>query len=160
LTANFNTKVSIASKENINKNLLIDNNVKINEKEFSQSNLKSFFDNKIIINQTDVLIKLLKNEKLFGDYLELHKGWMSIPTKTNINGQVIDKGIFLKEELNTYQIQDLCHKYIEGRDIHRYYIDKIEKYVNIVNIDNKTKNWHFSNKIILQRIYPKSRFNA
>ena len=42
----------------------IDNNVKINEKEFSQSNLKSFFDNKIIINQTDVLIKLLKKQVL------------------------------------------------------------------------------------------------
>ena len=152
LSDTYITKVSIASKENINKSLLIDNNARINEKEFSQNNLKTFFDNKIIINQTDVLIKLLKNERIFGNYLELHKGWMSIPIKTNINGQVIDKGIFVKEELDIYQIGNLCHKYIEGRDIHRYNIDKVEKYVNIENIDNKTKNWHFSNKIILQRI--------
>jgi type I restriction-modification system DNA methylase subunit len=152
LNNNFNTKVSMGSKENINKNLSIDDNTKMNEKKFPQTNLKSFFDNKIIINQTDVLIKLLKNEKLFGNYLELHKGWMSIPTQTNINEQIIDKGIFTKEELERYDIKNLCHKYLEGRDIHRYYIDEIEKYVNIDNIDAKTKNWHFVNKIILQRI--------
>lgn len=152
LSDELKTNFSTASKDKINKSQVINDLVKINKKEFFQNNLKISFDNKIIINQTDVLMKLLKSENKFGDYLELHKGWMSIPTKTNINGQVIDKGIFSKEELEVYDIRNYCHKYLEGKDIHRYYFDKVEKYVNIENIDTKTRNWHFSNKIILQRI--------
>jgi len=148
----FFTKLSTASKEKLNSISTIEDTVKIEIKTIPQNDIKSFFDNKIIIKQSKVLLKLLRCEQKLGDYLELHKGWMSIPKQTDIDNNIIDKGIFSKNEINKYKIENICHKYLEGKDTHRYYIDNVEKYVNIANIDNKTKNWHFSKKIILQRI--------
>ena len=146
------SKFSTISKQKLNNTLTIDDNVKINIKTLFQNEIKVFFDNKIIIKQSDVLIKLLQCKMKLGNYLELHKGWMSIPKTTIVNEDVIEQGIFTKNEIDTYQIKNICHKYLEGRDTHRYYIDNVEKYVNIENIDSKTKTWHFANKIILQRI--------
>jgi hypothetical protein len=45
-----------------------------------------------------------------------------------------------------------CNLYLEGRDIHRYFSDNVQKYVFIDGIDKKTKGWHFNPKIVLQRI--------
>ena len=40
-----------------------------------------------------ILNKLLKNSLRFGNYLELHKGWMSVPKKIKIGLIEIEKGI-------------------------------------------------------------------
>ena len=146
------TRLSSISKEKLNTNLMLDDSVKTGLIDTCQKKFISLFDNKIIINQSDILLKLMKCKKTLGDYLELHKGWMSIPKVTQVNGELINKGVFTKSELQEYQVQDICHKYLEGKDMHRYYIDTVEKFVNINDIDKKTKSWHFSKKIILQRI--------
>ena len=99
-----------------------------------------------------ILNKLLKNNLKFGNYLELHKGWMSVPKKIEVNSKEIETGIFTKEEAIKNDIIGNCSEYLEGRDIHRYFTDQVDKYVYIRNIDKITKEWHFSPKIILQRI--------
>jgi len=152
LSTQLMTKFSTISKQELNNTLTIDDKVKNNIKTLFQNEIKVFFENKIIIKQSDVLIKLLKCKMKLGNYLELHKGWMSIPKQTIVNENIIEKGIFTKTEINTYQINNICHKYLEGRDTHRYYVDDVDKYVNIEKIDSKTKTWHFADKIILQRI--------
>lgn len=118
-----------------------------------QDSIINKYDEKIIINTNSLVEKLICSEKMFGNYLELHKGWMSIPKSVNYRGKSYPKGIFTSDELNIIKgLSEYCIKYLEGRDIHRYYLDKTDKYVYIQNIDEKTKKWHFSPKIILQRI--------
>jgi methylase of polypeptide subunit release factors len=152
LEKTFLTEVCTASKDLLIKNSSIDDTVKLNKTILFQSNIKDSFDGKIVIKQSSLLVKLLKSQKKFGDYLELHKGWMSIPEETHLNNGKISQGIFSIDEIHDYQIEHKCCHYLEGKDIHRYFIDKVNKYVNIENIDSKTQDWHFSKKIILQRI--------
>jgi type I restriction-modification system DNA methylase subunit len=117
-----------------------------------QSDIVSLYDGKIILNQNPVVTKMLSTKTKFGDRLVLHKGWMSIPETTTYQGQTFDTGKFSKEEVRQYGLQDICKPYLEGRDIHRYYFDEVEKFVNASGMDTKTEGWHFQEKIILQRI--------
>lgn len=128
-------------------------NVYRNEINIEQQLIANKYDGLIIINVNSIINKLISNKKKFGDYLELHKGWMSIPQKSVVGNHIIDKGIFTSEEINSnIELSKVCDLYLEGRDIHRYFIDRVRKYVYINTIDKKTKSWHFSPKIILQRI--------
>ena len=117
-----------------------------------QSEVLEKFGGKIIIKQDLIVNRLLQTKGRFGDKLSLHKGWMSVPTSTIVNGNNIEQGIFTKQEVQRQQLGEITEKYLEGRDIHRYYTDPVEKYVNTQNIDKKTKDWHNQEKIILQRI--------
>ncbi|EKT4535236.1 N-6 DNA methylase [Flavobacterium psychrophilum] len=124
-----------------------------NEIEIEQNLISKKYDGLIIINVNSIINKLIANDKKFGDYLELHKGWMSVPEKAILGERIINKGIFSLTELESdIELSKHCNLYLEGRDIHRYFSDKVEKYVFIDGIDKKTKNWHFNPKIILQRI--------
>ena len=143
------------SNRNVN-NLYLKESLK-NNIQLSQEEILMKYNNKIIVNMNSILNKLLKNSLRFGDYLELHKGWMSIPKKIKIGLTEIEKGIFTKEEAIKNNIINNCSEYLEGRDIHRYFTDKVNKYVYIKNIDKTTKEWHFSPKIILQRIVGQNR---
>ncbi|WP_248615318.1 Eco57I restriction-modification methylase domain-containing protein [Leptotrichia trevisanii] len=143
------------SNRNVN-NLYLKESLK-NNIQLSQEEILMKYNNKIIVNINSILNKLLKNSLRFGDYLELHKGWMSIPKKIKIGLTEIEKGIFTKEEAIKNNIINNCSEYLEGRDIHRYFTDKVNKYVYIKNIDKTTKEWHFSPKIILQRIVGQNR---
>lgn len=141
----------------INKNLQQSNggmlSVYKNEVDLKQSLISSKYEGLIIININEIINKIFENEKKFGDYLELHKGWMSIPEKAILGDRVIQKGIFTSDELKfDFELSKNCSLYLEGRDIHRYFTDNVEKYVFIDGIDKKTKGWHFNPKIILQRI--------
>lgn len=117
-----------------------------------QSDIVSLYDSKIIFNQNPVVTKMLSIKSRFGDRLSLHKGWMSIPETTVYHGQTFDTGKFTKDEVRQYGLQEICMPYLEGRDIHRYYFDEVEKFVNTSGMDAKTESWHFQEKIILQRI--------
>jgi len=152
ISKNLVSVLSTASKVKLNQNLSIDNNIKDNVVLINQTEIKEFYDYKIIIKQSNVLKKLLKCNNKLGDYLELHKGWMSVPKQTKSNDTIINKGIFNKQEVVQLNILNTCNQYLEGKDIHRYYTDKVDKYVNIEIIDKKTKCWHFEDKLILQRI--------
>ena len=143
------------SNRNVN-NLYLKESLK-NNIQLSQEEILMKYNNKIIVNINLILNKLLKNSLRFGNYLELHKGWMSIPKKIKIGLTEIEKGIFTKEEAIKNNIINNCSEYLEGRDIHRYFTDKVNKYVYIKNIDKTTKEWHFSPKIILQRIVGQNR---
>lgn len=124
-----------------------------NEVIIEQELITKKYDGLIIINVNTIINKLISNKKKFGDYLELHKGWMSIPVKTTIGNRIIEKGIFNLDEINSdTELSKHCNLYLEGRDIHRYFTDNVYKYVFIDEIDKKTKTWHFNPKIILQRI--------
>ncbi|WP_127845756.1 Eco57I restriction-modification methylase domain-containing protein [Psychroflexus aestuariivivens] len=124
-----------------------------NETTLPQELIMKRYDGKIIINTNSTLDKLIKCKKKFGDYLELHKGWMSVPKTFEYNSEIIDQGTLESSELKNYNsIKEDFNKYLEGRDIHRYYTDRTDKYVSVQKIDKKTKKWHFSPKIILQRI--------
>lgn len=114
--------------------------------------LATIYDSKIISNLNGILSKILSIKGRFGDKVELHKGWMSVPKQTEFNGQVIESGKFNKSEVEQYGIQEICQPYLEGRDIHRYSVDKVDKFVNIYRMDKKTESWHYQEKIILQRI--------
>lgn len=138
------------SNKNVN-NLYLKESLK-NNIQLSQEEILMKYNNKIIVNMNSVLNKLLKNNLKFGNYLELHKGWMSVPKKIEVNSKEIETGIFTKEEAIKNDIIGNCSEYLEGRDIHRYFTDQVDKYVYIRNIDKITKEWHFSPKIILQRI--------
>lgn len=143
------------SNRNVN-NLYLKESLK-NNIQLGQEEILMKYNNKIIVNINSILNKLLKNSLRFGNYLELHKGWMSIPKKIKIGSTEIEKGIFTKEEAIKNNIINNCSEYLEGRDIHRYFTDKVNKYVYIKNIDKTTKEWHFSPKIILQRIVGQNR---
>lgn len=117
-----------------------------------QSDIVSLYDSKIILNQNPIVSKMLATKGKFGDKLTLHKGWMSIPETTVYRGKQIDSGKFSKTEVQQYGIQEICKPYLEGRDIHRYYRDNVEKFVNVSGMDTKTESWHYQEKIILQRI--------
>lgn len=143
------------SNRNVN-NLYLKESLK-NNIQLSQEEILMKYNNKIIVNINSILNKLLKNSLRFGNYLELHKGWMSIPKKIKIGLTEIEKGIFTKEEAIKNNIINNCSEYLEGKDIHRYFTDKVNKYVYIKNIDKTTKEWHFSPKIILQRIVGQNR---
>lgn len=124
-----------------------------NEIKIRQVAINDKYKGMIIINANNIVNKLIGCENVFGDYLELHKGWMSVPSKVQLSATKYEKGIFsLEEIINDEELKKHANLFLEGRDIHRYYLDKVEKYVYINDIDNKTKNWHFSPKIILQRI--------
>ncbi len=127
-------------------------NVYNNEIEVSQSSIVSKFNNIVIISLTPLLIKLASCKKRFGDYLELHKGWMSIPQQVVFENITYD-GIYTNVELKESKyLEENSALYLEGRDIHRYYKDNVEKYVFIKGMDKKTTTWHLKPKIILQRI--------
>ena len=143
------------SNRNVN-NLYLKESLK-NNIQLSQEEILMKYNNKIIVNMNSILNKLLKNSLRFGNYLELHKGWMSVLKKIKIGLIEIEKGIFTKEEAIKNNIINNCSEYLEGRDIHRYFTDKVNKYVYIKNIDKTTKDWHFSPKIILQRIVGQNR---
>jgi len=129
-----------------------------NDIEIPQELISKKYDGLIIIRANSVIDKLIDLNKKFGDYLELHKGWMSVPDKVNINHKIIEQGVFTNQEMRSDSLlASYCNLYLEGRDIHRYYIDKIEKYVYIKDIDKKTKEWHLNPKIILQRIVGQNR---
>ena len=142
-----NLKVSNKNINNLYLKESLKNNIQLNQEEILNK-----YDNKIIVNMNLVLDKLLKNDLKFGNYLELHKGWMSVPKKIKVNSKEIGTGVFTKEEAIKNNIINSCSEYLEGRDIHRYFIDQVDKYVYIEDIDKITKEWHFSPKIILQRI--------
>lgn len=142
---------SVDKKELSGSRVLNQYSTKLNSS-IRQSEILELFEGKLIINQDPVMTKMLKIKGRFGDELELHKGWMSVPTSTIYNNQQIDTGIFTKQEVERYGISDVCRKYLEGRDIHRYYFDNVEKYVNVMGMDKKTVGWHNTPKIILQRI--------
>jgi type I restriction-modification system DNA methylase subunit len=129
-----------------------------NEVEMPQVLISKKYDSLIIINANSIINKLIDLDKRFGDFLELHKGWMSIPDKVNLNNRLIKKGIFTNQEIESDNLlASHCNLYLEGRDIHRYYFDKVEKFVYIKEIDKKTKKWHLNPKIILQRIVGQNR---
>ena len=147
-----NLRVSNRNVNNLYLKESLKNNIQLNQEEILMK-----YNNKIIVNTNSILNKLLKNSLRFGNYLELHKGWMSIPKKIKIGLTEIEKGIFTKEEAIKNNIINNCSEYLEGKDIHRYFTDKVNKYVYIKNIDKTTKEWHFSPKIILQRIVGQNR---
>ena len=122
------------------------------ETKVRQFDILSTYNGKIIIDQSPIVTKMLEIEGKFGDRLELHKGWMSVPEETEHNGKIFNSGVFNKEQVQQFQLQDICKRYLEGRDIHRYYHDEPDKFVNIKGMDKKTLSWHFKEKIILQRI--------
>ncbi len=120
--------------------------------QIKQSDILNNYDGKVIINQDPVMTKMLRVKGRFGAKLELHKGWMSVPTETRVGDRLFETGIFNKSDVEQYDLGATCKRYIEGRDIHRYYIDKVEKYVNAAGMDKKTYEWHHHPKIVLQRI--------
>ena len=161
---NTETSIIILHKNNTTNSLV---NFKVSEKNIQNLYLKDSFKNVISINKNDIiekynkkfivniniiLDKLLKLNEKFGTYLELHKGWMSVPKKIKNDKFNFEKGIFTKEEIEKKGLSEYCSRYLEGRDIHRYYIDNVEKYVYSNDIDKTTKLWHYTPKLILQRI--------
>ena len=161
---NIETSIIILHKNNTTNSLV---NFKVSEKNIQNLYLKDSFKNVISINKNDIiekynkkfivninsiLDKLLKLNEKFGTYLELHKGWMSVPKKIKNDKFNFEKGIFTKEEIEKNGLSEYCSRYLEGRDIHRYYIDNVEKYVYSNDIDKTTKLWHYTPKLILQRI--------
>ncbi len=161
---NTETSIIILHKNNTTNSLV---NFKVSEKNIQNLYLKDSFKNVISINKNDIiekynkkfivninsiLNKLLKLNEQFGTYLELHKGWMSVPKKIKNDKFNFEKGIFTKEEIEKNGLSEYCSRYLEGRDIHRYYIDNVEKYVYSNDIDKTTKLWHYTPKLILQRI--------
>lgn len=161
---NTETSIIILHKNNTTNSLV---NFKVSEKNIQNLYLKDSFKNVISINKNDIiekynkkfivninsiLNKLLKLNEKFGTYLELHKGWMSVPKKIKNDKFNFEKGIFTKEEIEKNGLSEYCSRYLEGRDIHRYYIDNVEKYVYSNDIDKTTKLWHYTPKLILQRI--------
>ena len=161
---NTETSIIILHKNNTTNSLV---NFKVSEKNIQNLYLKDSFKNVISINKNDIiekynkkfivninsiLDKLLKLNEKFGTYLELHKGWMSVPKKIKNDKFNFEKGIFTKEEIEKNGLSEYCSRYLEGRDIHRYYIDNVEKYVYSNDIDKTTKLWHYTPKLILQRI--------
>lgn len=117
-----------------------------------QDDIINKYQNKIIININNIIDKVLFSTNTFKDYLELHKGWMSVPKKVKVDTLELNKGIFTKKEVLDLDIEKYCTPYLEGRDIHRYFIDNVDKFVYSQDMDEKTKSWHFDKKIILQRI--------
>ena len=145
-----NLKIVDKELQEKNRNLV---NVFKNEDDIKQDDILTLLDGIIVINPDKLVIKLLKNPMRFKNYLTLHKGWMSVPDVIKTDEIFYDKGIFQHDEIeNDEFLLNNCNKYLEGKDIHRYYTDNVDKFVYIKDIAEKTKSWHFSNKIILQRI--------
>lgn len=128
-----------------------ENTLKIKSKSSSKE-LMSICEGKIITNLNNILRKLLLIKGKFGDSVELHKGWMNVPKITNHENILIKSGIFTSEQITNLNIDKICQPYLEGRDIHRYYVDEVDKFVNISGMDKKTMEWHYQEKIVLQRI--------
>lgn len=123
------------------------------EHEIKQPDFTNTYEGKIVTKPSSTLKKIISQKHTLKEFATLHKGWMSVPKTTKIDSEVIDQGIFTKDELKSNpQLIEITSKYLEGRDIHRYYIDANQKFVNITDIDKKTKEWHQQPKIILQRI--------
>jgi len=148
LPLNNETKIITAKKEKNYPAIVIKEEYKIEQKKFNE-----IFDGKIVTKPSLILAKLLSQKSKLSDFASVHKGWMSIPQKTSIGKETIEKGVFNKDEVDKNpQLKSTTSEYIEGRDIHRYYIDDVKKFVNIANMDKKTINWHNQPKVVLQRI--------
>ncbi len=151
---NYNNFINLGKidKEKINYSSNLDLSTYFNNS-FKQNDFFSIYKEKIVIDANSILEKLINIKDVFWGHLDLHKWWMSIPNSTEISWEKYDKWTFSYEEINNSEIlKNNTIKYLEWRDIHRYYIDNTSKYVNISNIDEKTKKWHISEKIALQRI--------
>lgn len=118
-----------------------------------KSNIEKYLGSKIVIKFNDTISKILNKSNKLGDYLELHKGWMSVPNKTICNGIEYKSKILSTEDINKNpSLKEIMAPCLEGKDIHRYYLDKVDKWVNIKAMDSKTLGWHNAPKIITQRI--------
>lgn len=142
------TKLMTAKKEKDYSGIIIGE-----EYELEQEKFEEIFEGKIVTKPSSILVKILAQKHKLLNFASTHKGWMSVPESTVVNGETINKGVFSESEVNSNsQLKSIVSEYIEGRDIHRYYIDDVKKFVNIKNIDKKTKGWHNQPKIALQRI--------
>ena len=149
---NNSIQLSSIDKKEVLHSKAINSGSLISTTKSKQVDIVSIYGSKIIINQDPVVTKILGIKGRFGSKLQLHKGWMSVPEATNHQGRVFDVGTFSREQVQQYNLHCICKKYLEGRDIHRYYFDEVEKYVNVSGMDAKTEDWHSQEKIILQRI--------
>jgi type I restriction-modification system DNA methylase subunit len=142
------TKLMTAKKEKDYSGILIGE-----EHELEQEKFSKIFEGKIVTKPSSILVKLLTQKHKLHDFVSTHKGWMSVPEKTIIGGNIIEQGVFNESEVkNNPKLKSITSEYIEGRDIHRYYIDDVKKFVNTTGIDKKTSKWHNQPKIVLQRI--------
>ncbi|ENY8698163.1 restriction endonuclease subunit M [Clostridioides difficile] len=152
---NIKNNINLISinKENMKKIKIFNSNTYNSENKITIKSIINDLDNKIVIQSNPIILKMLKCKHKLGDYLNLHKGWMSVPNKTICDGIIYDKKILSSNDIkDNNQLNGILNKCLEGKDIHRYYIDKVDKFVNIENMDDKTMRWHKSPKIITQRI--------
>lgn len=126
---------------------------KTSSRTISQKEIITIYGGKVTTKPSKKLRAILSQDHLLGEYIKLHKGWMSVPKSTKLSsGETIDTGVFSYNEVEENKLQSICEKYLEGKDIHRYYYDNSSKFVNTTEIDEKTATWHKEEKIILQRI--------
>ncbi|MBP2045183.1 Eco57I restriction-modification methylase domain-containing protein [Methanobacterium aggregans] len=113
---------------------------------------------KLFITATPLSLKMHVSEFNFGKYAIAHKGWMSVPKKTEVDGTILEKEIFSNADLNSYpSLKKKCESCVEGEDIRRYFKRNTEKYVNTSKMSKRTYSWHKQDKIIMQRITGQSK---
>lgn len=121
--------------------------------QISIKNIIRDLDSKIVIKTNPVILKMLAFEDKLGNYLDTHKGWMSVPKETVCNEILYKKKILDSNDImNNESLSKITKKCLEGKDIQRYCIKTVDKFVNIEHIDDKTREWHSNPKIITQRI--------
>lgn len=102
---------------------------------------------------TPTALKIHISPSNYKKYISAHKGWMSVPKKTEINGELFEKEIFNANELeNNPELNNICEPCVEGEDIGRYLKSINDKFVNTSKMAKKTRSWHKTEKIIMQRI--------
>jgi type I restriction-modification system DNA methylase subunit len=150
-----NNSIQITSIDK--KTFFEDEEININNhftRQIPQSNFNLEKDKfKLFITATPTALKIHISPSNYKKYISAHKGWMSVPKKTKINGVLFEKEIFNANELeNNPELNKICEPCVEGEDIGRYLKSINDKFVNTSKMAKRTRSWHKTEKLIMQRI--------
>ncbi len=141
------------NKENMKSLKIFNDQTYDTENQVQIKDIVETLDSKIVIKTNPVILKMIKCEDKLGNYLDTHKGWMSVPNETICNGITYKKKILDSKDIEeNAAVAQITSKCLEGKDIQRYGIKNVDKFVNIECMDAKTWEWHKQPKIITQRI--------
>lgn len=158
VNTDYTVRFSSISKENMKRYNIFTEQTENFASEISKQTIIKQLDNKFSIKFNSIILNLLTKEDVLGKYLELHKGWMSVPNQTTFGEKTYDEKILRTEHIKENPgIEGILTKCLEGKDIHRYFIDTVDKFVDATKMDRRTFKWHNSPKIIMQRIVGQNR---
>jgi hypothetical protein len=112
----------------------------------------------LFIRESNLTRALDRTTNRLSEFIEAHKGWMSIPARTETSKRVYDQELFTRREfLADRELQRVLRPCVRGEDTQHYFFvgdsdANAQMYVNSSGMDEETRSWQLRSKVICQRI--------